>query len=626
MVCTLIVGMALLAAEPPEQARPAPVPAPIPEAADPVARAEYDARRAEAPDTADGHWKLGLWCEQRGLATEARFEFMTVTRIEPGRDAAWKKLGYQKSRGRWVLAEEVAAARAEADAQRKADAKWRPLMRKWKAWLDQKSRRAEAERALAEVEDPRAVPAIWWAFAEGGPDDQERAIDVLGHIEGERSSQALAALAISGKTARLRRAAVETLMRRDPDDVLAHWIGQLRDPIKYEVRQVAGAGSEGFLLVEGQRFDFRRSYLPPPAERAGGKFFGFAGPEDVDTSPKFYPLQFSSRPYDQPPPGSKAVGSIGGVTLYVHDFSWSPPNPTPNLPEPTLKYQHFERAQLQAQANRDFQLGEAAKMAAGAQARLEQDVGAIEASNANIRETNARLTEALRRVAGKDLGEGRESWLKWLMERRGYAYIPPEERPKAIVDVQVPLPYVPASGPPVFIEGGEAGGSKSKFCMLWQRYESGRTQSGVCFAAGTAVQTPDGPRPIETLRAGDGIMTADGSDQEARPGTILSVERSEAVGTLRLVLDGEEIVTTAGHPFWRPGRGWTPAGDLRPHDEVLGRGGPARVGAVESREAATVWNLTVADGSAYFVGRLGLLVHDFSPVVDAGRDIESAGR
>ena len=98
-------------------------------------------------------------------------------------------------------------------------------------------------------------------------------------------------------------------------------------------------------------------------------------------------------------------------------------------------------------------------MAAGAQARLEQDVRAIEAANANIRETNARLAEALRRVAGKDLGEGREPWLKWLMERRGYAYIPPEERPKATVDVQVPLPYVPASGPPVLTEGGGEAGS-----------------------------------------------------------------------------------------------------------------------------------------------------------------------
>ena len=85
-------------------------------------------------------------------------------------------------------------------------------------------------------------------------------------------------------------------------------------------------------------------------------------------------------------------------------------------------------------------------------------------------------------------------------------------------------------------------------------------------------------------------------------------------------------MATEGHPFWKPGRGWTRAGDLQPLDEVLTRDGPVRVDAVEVLGAATVWNLRVDDGSAYFVGRLGLLVHDFSPVEDVGGDSGPAGR
>ena len=56
--------------------------------------------------------------------------------------------------------------------------------------------------------DPRAVPAIWKVFAMGGPADQERAIDMLGRIEGERPARALAGLAIYGKTEVVRRAAI----------------------------------------------------------------------------------------------------------------------------------------------------------------------------------------------------------------------------------------------------------------------------------------------------------------------------------------------------------------------------------------------------------------------------------
>ena len=86
------------------------------------------------------------------------------------------------------------------------------------------------------------------------------------------------------------------------------------------------------------------------------------------------------------------------------------------------------------------------------------------------------------------------------------------------------------------------------------------------------------------------------------------------------------VVATEGHPFWKPGRGWTRAGDLQPLDEVVTRYGPARVDAVEPRGPATVWNPRVDGGSAYFVGRTGLLVHDFSPVEDVGGDSEPAGR
>ena len=115
-----------------------------------------------------------------------------------------------------MTAEEVAAARAEAEAQRKADARWRPLLLKWKGWLAQESRRAEAESALAGVDDPRAVPAIWRAFALGGPADQERAIDMLGRLEGERPTRALAGLAIYGKTETVRRAGEITTIEFDP--------------------------------------------------------------------------------------------------------------------------------------------------------------------------------------------------------------------------------------------------------------------------------------------------------------------------------------------------------------------------------------------------------------------------
>ncbi len=95
------------------------------------------------------------------------------------------------------------------------------------------------------------------------------AIDILGHIDGERPSRALAGLAILGKTDVIRRAATETLARRNHMDILMNWIGLLHDPIKYEVKQVAGPGTPGTILVEGEEFNVRRFYMPPTTSQIG---------------------------------------------------------------------------------------------------------------------------------------------------------------------------------------------------------------------------------------------------------------------------------------------------------------------------------------------------------------------
>ena len=624
MVLMLIFGIAVLASDPQGAAQ-------IPSGAgstvaDAAALAEYNTRRANITNTADAHWKLGLWCEQKGLKGEATVEFLAVTQLDPRHESAWKRLGYEKQNGRWTTAAQVATMRAEAEAQRKADLHWRPLFLKWKAGLGQESRRADAEAALAAVTDPRAVPSIWKVFALGGPADQERAIDMLGHIEGERPARPWPDWP---STARPRWSAgprSRPLIRHPHDAGVMAWIGLLHAPTRYEVRQVGGPGTPGVLLVEGERFNFRRFYAPPSVEQTEDLFV------DPQAGRPVLPLQLNSPP-PGPPPGSRRVGKMGNTDLYVRDDQWAGSNPVQHFPDPFApagavpnRVQYFPDP---------FAFTEAAKMAGGAQAQLEHDIAVVEASNATVRETNARLVEALRRVSGKDFGTDREAWLKWWMSRRGYAYIPPDERPKTTLDMQVALPYVPQSGPPAPTSGGGGGsflwshwwisaiehvagggGSHPGWCLIWDHEKGRKARTDQCFAAGTWVLTPQGPRAIETLRAGDSILAADELGRDGSPATILSMHRSSASRTLRLVVSGEAIVTTAGHPFWKPGTGWTRAGDLAPGDSVVAGNGPARVEAIEACEGQTVWNLRLSGASCFRVGRLGVLVHDISPIAD----------
>ena len=136
---------------------------------------EYLTRRAKAPDRAEDQWKLALWCEQHGLKPQATAHLFRTLQLDPSRDAAWRHLGYKRINGRWDKPERVAAAKAEADDSTRptntGDHCWRSGDEA--SGSRDKARREQAEKSLADVTDPRAVPMIWVVFVNGGAQSSE---------------------------------------------------------------------------------------------------------------------------------------------------------------------------------------------------------------------------------------------------------------------------------------------------------------------------------------------------------------------------------------------------------------------------------------------------------------------
>jgi hypothetical protein len=128
----------------------------------------------------------------------------------------------------------------------------------------------------------------------------------------------------------------------------------------------------------------------------------------------------------------------------------------------------------------------------------------------------------------------------------------------------------------------------------------------ICFAAGTPVMTPQGPKPIEELQQGDLVLARDENNVEGelQPKRVEKVFRREGE-TLELRIRGQVIRTTDTHPFFVRGKGWTPAGELRPRDLLsTDKGDWVEVDAVRpTGESEPVYNLRVADFHTYFVGR-----------------------
>lgn len=595
---------------------------------------QYHARRLSAPYTAEGQWKLALWCEENGLKDPARAHLAAVTELDPGREAAWRRLGYKKVDGRWATAAQLAAETAQNQEQKQADRHWRPILERARDRLASKARRIEAEDELARIDDPRAVPSICRVFG-GSEPHQQVAVRLLGQIDSPQASQALAALAIGGRSAVVRRAAAESLIRRDPRDFARELADLLAKPIRYEVKPVGGPGSPGELFVEGQKFNVKRLYRPPtsptlqPGDQLGVDESGRAvatrilgvtqSPEMTGAQIRFY---FGRPPYVPGDPArlspliARAGFSAGetqrlnGVVAGLVAMNRSNPSPivdqTPSI-SPGGRFVARTPQVLRFDVGESMAEAEAA--VAATERQLESDVAAIKAYNAPIEQLNERALTVLTRLTDSELGTDPDTWKKWANDLLGYVYLPQrasEETPT--ITTEVPIAYQPQTTPVV-------GNGPSTVVRT----------SHSCFAGGTLVTTLAGSRPIESLSVGDQVLTQATATGALSYQPIVAVYHNPPNQTLRIELSGDESITATGiHRFWKAGKGWTMARELAPGDVLRTVGGQAKVVKVTSDQEQPVFNLQVAEGESFFVGRTGVLVHDNSLVQPVAAPFDAA--
>lgn len=139
----------------------------------------------------------------------------------------------------------------------------------------------------------------------------------------------------------------------------------------------------------------------------------------------------------------------------------------------------------------------------------------------------------------------------------------------------------------------------------------------ICFAQGTPVLTPGGEKPIDELQPGDLVLARHETEPEgdSLPQRVEAVHRGEAT-IWELAVGGQVVRTTALHPFFVIGKGWTPAAELRRGDLLSTRSGHST--AIDDVRATNVvelvYNLRVAAYRTYFVGSaswgFGLWVHN----------------
>ncbi len=401
-----------------------PAPPPVVQAApaaqarpNPLALAQYNAKRGKTPRTADAQWKLALWCEDHGLEPEAKAALAIVVELEPSKDAAWKRLGCQKYHGQWMTLEQIERAKV----QEAADKRWAAEFKAIHRHIHGGKRQEEARAALAKVDDPRAIPALYREFADRSPVDQLLAIQILGQIRSSVSSKSLAALSVYGVSTEVRRLATETLRGRDPSEYAGFLVSLLAEVLRYEVRPVAGPGSPGILYVEGQRFGVRRFYAPPAAPNLGyqpGDTFG------LDPSGNAVLLR---------PTGTL---SSSGSSKLNGDLT------TTTITSRVIGEVAISPRMLQ---------NEAIKGAVSAERQLENDLAALQSQNQLRKSFNDLVTRVLEDATGEQLGNDPEAWKTYARKLVGYGKTRPETPAiKPVFDQLVPIAYHPRFQPEYF--------------------------------------------------------------------------------------------------------------------------------------------------------------------------------
>ncbi len=135
-----------------------------------------------------------------------------------------------------------------------------------------------------------------------------------------------------------------------------------------------------------------------------------------------------------------------------------------------------------------------------------------------------------------------------------------------------------------------------------------------CFVAGTMVLTASGLVAIESIKAGDKVISTNAETFEVAEKRVLETYIRETTELVHLTISGELIKTTYDHPFYVKEHGFVSAGELYIGDKLLDLSGNMLI--VEDRkvetldEAVKVYNFQVEDFHTCHVSENCVLVHN----------------
>ena len=576
----------------------------------------YEEAKARMGHGADAHARMALWCESHGLDSERAKHLAIAVLTDPAHATARGLLGLVAFRGQWQSPAAIhdglsgdktrSAALAEYNRRRRrmdnsADAHWKIAL-----WCEsqQLSEEASAHLTIVTQLDPdrdaawkrlgyKKVGRRWTtdqrlaalkADAEARRKADKHWMTLLPRLRSsleDKPKQAAALQALADVTDPLAVHAVWTtfaLGKAADQKVAVQILGQIDSPGSTRALALLAVASDSPEVRSIATGTLR--YRDP--REINSLLVGSMSDAELDSDPILYH-------YLLQPIGSDAIGSPGFLFVkgtrynvfrsYTVDESRTA-GATGSSAQTIAMPGYFDRVMRQ----RERQVFDLQMIVNRVLIDAEGDILAVRDHAARVAHINARIVQVLTAVNGQYSRKDQEAWRKWWVEEQGYAYeqpAPPSRQDLTLGDDN-----------PTYSENVHFS----------------------CFAAGTPVHTIEGPRPIESVKIGDRVLTQDSRTGALDYKPVVAAPHNKPAALWKIGLGQESIRATGIHRFWKVGHGWVMARDLKPGDALRALGRVATVKMVQRDLALPVFNLKVMNGQSFLVGDQGILVHDNSPV------------
>jgi hypothetical protein len=526
------------------------------------AEKKYRELRERVADDFTGNKHLARFCQKNKLMDNARGHWQRVLTFVPSDADARKALAHVMFEGTWTTKEDVKRVEKVRKEYSTSLTAWSKKIPAWiNDWRSEKGERKEKGREnLLTIRDAAAIPLLQAGLAYRSEDDTVLLIEILRNIRDVSATRLMAETAVTNQSPQILEMCVEELKDRDENAFVPQLLLGLSSPITSEMRLEMNPNTCRILY---RHVFTREGQFARQVEAVGRDYGAYAVPQILVQDPDELWLK-----------GARLTGPAVMGTKEELDRNNA------------LQRKLFGSVEQQQDSQFAYRMAQA--MAA---AMNRERLKAME--NMSIEETNRRISLVLSKVFDENQGAP-DQWWSWWNQRHETT-----QNSQKPTRTQVQYDQV--------VDGVQSGQTIS----VQDARDQGLLRHG-CFVAGTPVATPEGLKPIESMKTGDLVLSQDIETGEITWKPVIQPTTRKATEILKLTIGDESVACSLKHPFWKTGRGWIWAKDLAVGDLVRTSNGSLPVTEIETQPDAPVFNLVVSDSSTYFVGKSRVLTHDIT--------------